>query len=173
MRPGAGKSKGSAFEREVCRRLSLWLSQGQRDDLLWRSAMSGGRATVQFKTGKVNLTQSGDVSAIGQEAYSFCEKIFTEIKHYADLSIGRGFLCHTGNLVTFWHIAVREAAKYGKSPLLVARQNRYPTMALTTQSSALFAAHVPVLAVNSWDTPANVYLFDAVTKVKAKMVRGN
>ena len=173
MKPGAGKQKGSAFEREVCRRLSLWLSQGQRSDLLWRSAMSGGRATVQFKAGKVNLAQSGDVSAIGQEAYAFCEKVFVEVKHYSDLSIGRGFLCHTGNLVAFWHVAVREAAKYGKHPLLIARQNRYPTMALTELSDDLFPDHAPVLVVNCWDAPAQVYLFDVVAKVRTKMSRGN
>jgi hypothetical protein len=135
--------------------------------------MSGGRATVQFKAGKVNLTQSGDISAVGAGAHEFCEKFFTEIKHYADLNIGRGILCHTGNLVTFWHIAVREALKYGKRPLLIARQNRYPTMIITERSSDLFPSYEPWLTVHRWTAPAYVYLFDEVTKVRAKMVRGN
>ena len=49
MRKGGGKEKGSSFERLVCKRMSMWLSKGERDDLFWRSAMSGGRATVQLR----------------------------------------------------------------------------------------------------------------------------
>ena len=135
--------------------------------------MSGGRATVQFKAGKVNLAQSGDVSAIGQDAYAFCEKVFVEVKHYANLNIARGFLSHTGELVTFWHVAVKEASKYGKRPLLIARQNRYPTLAVTERSCDLFSDYIPLLVVNCWDMPAHVYLFDTVTRVRAKMSRGN
>ena len=173
MKPGAGHAKGASFERAVSKRLSLWLSDGLRDDLLWRSSLSGGRATVQFRAGTVNLTQSGDVSAIGAGAHEFCERFFTEIKHYADLRIARGLLCHTGELVNFWHTAVREAAKYGKRPLLIARQNLYPTITVTEQPCDLFPGHAPVLSVHCWDTPAQVYLFDAVTKVRVKMVRNS
>jgi hypothetical protein len=136
---GSGsKAKGSSFERSVCRSLSLWLSDGERDDLLWRSSMSGGRATVQLAKGRVNLSQSGDVSAIGQGAYEFCERTFVEIKHYRALQIDRWMLCGTGNLAKFWSRAVEEADKYGKRPLLVVRQNYYPTLAITDASADVF-----------------------------------
>jgi hypothetical protein len=46
MRKGGGKQKGSQFERDVCRELSLWVSHGKQEDVYWRSAMSGGRSTV-------------------------------------------------------------------------------------------------------------------------------
>ena len=36
--------KGSEFEREMCKCLSLWWTDSKRDDVFWRSAQSGGRA---------------------------------------------------------------------------------------------------------------------------------
>ena len=50
-KPGYGKQKGGEYERTVCKKLSLWVSNGTRDDIFWRSAMSGGRATLQRKKG--------------------------------------------------------------------------------------------------------------------------
>ncbi len=64
MRPGGGHSKGASFERQVCRDLSLWLTEGKHDDCFWRSAMSGGRATVRFKKGRTSRSQAGDISPI-------------------------------------------------------------------------------------------------------------
>lgn len=167
LKSGGGKSKGSAFERQVCRRLSLWLSQGTRDDLLWRSAMSGGRATIQMNSGKVNLTQSGDISAIALEAYEFCQKTFVEVKHYKDLSIDRGFICNTGNLAKFWRTARWEAIRYRKQPLLIARQNLYPTLAITDRDAGIFSQ--PIIELTHWW--ASVFLFDEVTRVRTKLVR--
>jgi hypothetical protein len=162
------KQKGAAFERDTCRRLSLWLSQGQRDDLLWRSAMSGGAATLQYRKDKINLTQSGDVSAIGQEAYEFCSKTFVECKHVKNLSFGRGFLCGTGELITFWKIAVREARKYKKQPMLIARQNMYPTIVVTNASNDAFS-EPPLIVLNHWD--AHIRLFDQVTRIRRPLAR--
>jgi hypothetical protein len=169
VRPGGGNPKGGAYEREVCRRLSLWVSNGASTDLFWRSAMSGGRATVQLRAGKVNVRQSGDICAIDPLGYPFVEANFVEVKHYKDLAIARGFVCQTGTLIDFWRHAKREAAKYGKHPLLVARQNLYPTMAITEWGSSIFDGE-PVIELYRWE--AWVYLFDDVTRVyRPRLVR--
>jgi hypothetical protein len=161
MRQGGGKAKGGSFERVVCKQLSLWLSQGARDDLLWRSAMSGGRATIQLRAGKVNLTQGGDVSAVGQGGFAFCEQTFIECKAYTDLQFGRSLVVGTGILARFWETAVKEAAKYGKRPLLIAKQNLYPVLALTNMQRPYLWAD-PILTLHHWPTPARVYLFNSV-----------
>jgi hypothetical protein len=65
----AGKAKGGAFERDICKRLSLWWTDDERDDVFWRTASSGGRATQRKKKGKDTFGQAGDVQAtdpIGQ-----------------------------------------------------------------------------------------------------------
>ncbi len=62
-------AKGSEFEREVCKRLSLWWSAGlskgdARDDIFWRSSQSGGRATQRAKTGQKTFGSYGDIAAV-------------------------------------------------------------------------------------------------------------
>ena len=62
-------SKGSKFERDTCRLFSLWFSDGERDDLFWRSAGSGAMAKSRSRKGKGTFGQYGDIQAtdpIGQ-----------------------------------------------------------------------------------------------------------
>lgn len=56
-----GKTKGNAFEREICKKLSLWWSGNTRDDLFWRTDTSGGRATSRGKKGLNTSGQYGDI----------------------------------------------------------------------------------------------------------------
>jgi len=59
-----GSQKGSSFERELCKMFSLWWSEGERDDIFWRTAGSGARATVRKSVGKDTYGQNGDMQAI-------------------------------------------------------------------------------------------------------------
>ncbi len=70
-----GKGKGSQFERDFSRDLSLWWTRGKRNDLFWRSAMSGGMSTV---TGCAN--QAGDIIAVSAEGSPVTEAICFELK---------------------------------------------------------------------------------------------
>lgn len=56
--------KGSRFEREISRQLSLWWTGGERDDVFWRSSQSGGRATQRAKQGKATYGAYGDITAL-------------------------------------------------------------------------------------------------------------
>jgi hypothetical protein len=69
MKKGAGKNKGGAFERLICKKLSLWWTDGKRDDIFARTASSGGRATQRSKKNLTTFGQYGDIQAadpIGQ-----------------------------------------------------------------------------------------------------------
>lgn len=58
------KSKGSNFERQLCGKLSLWWSDGEDDDIFWRTAGSGARSTSRSrKQGKKTFGQAGDIQA--------------------------------------------------------------------------------------------------------------
>lgn len=70
-----GKGKGSQFERDFSRDLSLWWSGGKRKDLFWRSAMSGGMSTV---TGCE--AQSGDIVAVDAEGFPLLDILCFELK---------------------------------------------------------------------------------------------
>ncbi len=123
-KPGFGKQKGGEYERVTCKQLSLWVTDGARDDIFWRSAMSGGRASVQFKKGKTNQTQSGDISAIDPLGAWIVENFILEIKSYKDLDVASGILNQKGLLYNFWVELKNKAAKINKKPILVAKQNR-------------------------------------------------
>jgi len=56
-------SKGTKFERDICKRLSLWWTDGKRTDVFWRTSGSGARATTRSKQDKDTFGQYGDVCA--------------------------------------------------------------------------------------------------------------
>lgn len=61
MKKGGGSKKGGGYEREICTRLSMWWCG--RDDTLWRTGGSGGRATVRGRKGKTTAGGCGDICA--------------------------------------------------------------------------------------------------------------
>jgi hypothetical protein len=127
--PVNGKAKGSAFERTVCQQLSLWISAGKQKDLLWRSAMSGGRATVAQKRGDRLSNQAGDISAVHPDGHKLTDRFCIECKFYADLDLG-AFWFGKGKLAQFWKETRDEAQNHFKRPLLIAKQNRLPAIVL-------------------------------------------
>lgn len=58
-----GKSKGGNFEREISKILSLWFTEGKRDDIFYRSQSSGARATQRNKSKKTTVGQQGDIAS--------------------------------------------------------------------------------------------------------------
>jgi hypothetical protein len=164
MRSGGGHAKGSAFERAICKRLSLWLSRGERDDLFWRSAMSGGRATLRLRQDlariQINKAQAGDVTAINQQAYDFAEKLFIECKHLRDLGFSRGFICQTGVVWHFWRKACEAAQKHNKTPVLIVRQNLYPIVVIAPSTQAVFNYPAQII-LPGWD--AEICQFEPAT----------
>lgn len=128
MRKGGGKGKGSSFEREVCTKLSLWLTKGVSVDVFWRAAMSGGRATVA----KGMVRQSGDITAVAPEGHVLTDQCYLECKAYKQLSFDC-FFKGKGQLIDFWQVAEKEAVKYNKIPCLIFKQNNYPAMFCTSR----------------------------------------
>lgn len=146
MKSGGGKSKGSAFERLVCVKLSLWLSSGLHEDLLWRSSMSGGRATVAHAKGKRLAAQSGDISAIHELGMPLTNKFLLECKFYRDLEYS-GLITGKGKLIQFWNTACIEAERYSKEPMLIAKQNQKPiTVCLKPETMQAFGLNAELIA---------------------------
>lgn len=144
------KAKGSQFEREVCVKLSLWLTKGQNKDVLWRTAMSGGRATV----GRGKVRQCGDICSVAEEGHVLTNNYFIECKHVRDLQFDMFILHDKGYLARYWMTARTQARKYGLQPLLIAKANRFPIVVLTMPSARL--NRFPVANVRG----SNIGLFD-------------
>jgi hypothetical protein len=134
---GGGKSKGTAFERVLCVKLSLWVTDGQRKDVFWRSAISGGRATRRRLKGEVVRVQFGDICAIDPLGYPLTDVFLVECKHYKNLQITSFLLSNTGLLAKFWAKAKDEAVEYGRRPMLIAKQNNFPTFVLLPRSRSV------------------------------------
>ena len=135
MGSGSGKAKGAQFERDTCVQLSLWVSGGKHQDLFWRSAMSGGRATQGRKSGVMLRRQAGDVTATSAEGCNLTDTFLVECKHYRSLDLMGFLLKEKGNLAAFWKVLMVEALNYNKVPLLIAKQNFYPTIVVSTIGS--------------------------------------
>lgn len=131
MKAGHGHSKGAAFERVVCKRLSLWLTQGKEEDVFWRSAMSGGRATRLVKKGKRGGNAAGDICATGEAGHQLTDYFFIECKFYANLDLIPFLLQRsTGKLQKFWDQACLQAKSHSRSPMLIAKQNLIPAFVI-------------------------------------------
>lgn len=73
-------AKGTAFERKIVKELSLWWSDGERDDIFWRTDGSGSRAT---KRNKISITTSnsyGDIGFLDPIGKPFIDTFVIEIK---------------------------------------------------------------------------------------------
>lgn len=123
MRPGGGKAKGAEFERQVCKTLSLWVSDGKREDIFWRSAMSGGRATVAAKRGAKLSAQVGDISAIDPLGNKLTDKFVVECKYYRNIKLETLFTGHKGGVYEFWETLSAIASKHDKKSMLIFKQN--------------------------------------------------
>jgi hypothetical protein len=73
-------AKGSDYEREIAKRISIWFSEGERDDVFWRTSQSGGRATERYKRGSSTQNSDGDLSFIDESGACFIRYYLVEIK---------------------------------------------------------------------------------------------
>lgn len=130
------KAKGGAFERKICKQLSLWVSKGKQDDLFWRSAMSGGRATLGIQKGIVRKGQMGDVSAISKLGQVLIREFVIELKHVKNMNVESGILYGTkAGLRTYWAKLLEECNAAYKYPMLIGRSNNRPVLLITDLST--------------------------------------
>ena len=162
MRKGGGQEKGADFERSICKRLSLWVSSGQHEDLFWRSAMSGGRATVAAKKGKILKHQAGDISAVSIQGHALTDQYYIECKSVSTLDI-HGLIEGRGALWSFWCTAWDEAVQYEKAPMLIAKQNRFTTIVCLDRDSVTKLGLIgitSVIASPDSKTPRTMYIME-------------
>lgn len=137
-----GKQKGAAFERKICKELSLWISDGKYTDVFWRSAMSGGRTTVAKARGEVLGAQVGDISSVRREGHELTDRFVVECKCYASLQLDK-LIVDSGRLLKFWHEISAIALDHGKEAMLIAQQKRSPTL-LCVSTWAISRGHWPL-----------------------------
>ena len=123
MKAGGGKSKGSQFERKICKLLSLWFTENERDDIFFRSASSGAMATQRFKKGKNTSGQQGDVTSTDLKGIIFINKFSIELKSYKDFSLDFLIYKNKSLIHDWWNQCKSDAERENKNPLLIIKKN--------------------------------------------------
>lgn len=158
-RKGRGSRKGGAYERTLSVLLSLWVSSGRREDLFWRTAQSGGRATIGRRKGKDLARTAGDIGAIDPRGEWLCGTFLIEAKHYAQFKWPQDIYDQSSatpkkKTLRALEIALHtreEAAIHGRrSFLCLVRENHRPDAILTDSTGlAILSAHgahkIPIL----------------------------
>jgi len=163
MRAGGGKAKGANFEREVCKKLSLWLTFGKHEGVFWRSAMSGGRSTVAARRGVQLGEQAGDLSSVHPAGNAFIGKFVVECKTYKNLDF-HGLPVGRGALVDFWAQVTGEARHFGKLPILIAKQNQQPTLICFSNPGLVVCALGRHVVLTAPQLGLNALLFEEFLK---------
>ncbi len=115
-RPGAGK--GGAYEREIARVLTQWISGQRRPELFWRSAGSGSSATQAVKHGKKSK-MPGDLMAIDEAGLFLTEIFFLEAKDRKRVTTDiKHILDRNSTMFTWWDKACQEAKDHNLEPLM-------------------------------------------------------
>jgi len=130
MKAGGGAPKGSAFERSVCKDLSLWITYGERDDIFWRTAMSGGRATIGLRAGNVRGAQAGDIGAIDPIGLGLLRHFVVEAKFRKNIQLHKFITNNEGLLAVWWKKHTDECMQHGRLPFMVVKQNRMRALLL-------------------------------------------
>lgn len=122
MKPGAGKNKGSSFERKVAQELSLWLTGNQDRKQIIRSVLSGG-----WDKKDPDWRQVGDLAPNGPVGEEFRKRFSVECKHHNSIDFWKLF---TGQspLVDWWKKLNDESNNFNLIPLLIFRANNRPVL---------------------------------------------
>lgn len=123
LKPGA---KGAAWEREVGRLLSLWLTRGEQPDIFARNVLSGGAFTLATERGKRSARMPGDLMASHPSAFRFLEQFSIECKHLKDIGLIQYLLDPRGMtpLGKIIALAKRQARHINVEYMVIAKQNR-------------------------------------------------
>jgi hypothetical protein len=162
MGKGSGKRKGTSFEREISERISIWLTG--RDDCVWHTDGSGGRATNR-KRGKKDArdTLHGDLCSTDPKAELFFKYFNVELK--SGYPVGKnsaGVVNWSLNDVLdssqddpvffkFWKQALSDALASNREPLLIFRRNRRrPCIAMDEELFNMFIKSEKDKVERSW-----------------------
>jgi len=164
MKKGGGSNKGSSFEREACKEFSRWVSEGSRDDVFWRTAGSGARATNRAKKGSTTHNSEGDMCCLDPEYEWFLNRFMVEMKcGYPQWNVGELFAGKVlkDGLWSVWNRLEVDSKAVGKLPLLVLKQDRRPILFFTTIrfslhfmsiTSDLFESDMVFIGPDLWTT---------------------
>lgn len=120
-----GKSKGSSYEREVAKVLTIWVNGIERPYCFWRSPSSGALQTIAD-----SMDASGDLIALRPEGKFMMDRFSVELKTgYPDSDFMKHFKDNKNNTIEdFWKQCVRDARKAKRWAMLIFKKKGYQSI---------------------------------------------
>jgi hypothetical protein len=111
-------SKGSAFERDICKYLSNWINGSEKPYVFWRGRGSGAMFTVSNSIGEAF---SGDIYCVRPEGKFLTDKFSIELKNgYPATSLDKFFKENKSDpFESAWAQCVNDATIANKYPMLI------------------------------------------------------
>lgn len=132
-----GKQKGSKFERDVAKKLSLYLTDGKDDSTIWRSISSGAFATNRKKKGITTQHNVGDLSSTSEESKLFLSLFNIECKSYKKIDMYN--LLTDSCILVDWYKKIYQDGLFNdinephnKLPLVIFKQDFKPVLCMTS-----------------------------------------
>jgi Holliday junction resolvase len=111
--------KGGAYEREIAKKLSLWLTNGKEKNELIRSVSSGG---WKFKQKR----QVGDLAPNGPHGAAFRDVFGVECKNRESFLWQHYWTSKDPELFKWWKKIMEESNEANLLPLIIYRKNYVP-----------------------------------------------
>ena len=120
------KTKGSNYERDFAKRLSMWWSYGQLQDAFWRTSLSGGKATIDNSDVHV-----GDICALRPIAVPLENCVVFELKRgYTKSLLLDWLLLGVTSLVgQWWEKGYKQATTLNRKFILIVKHDFHPEIA--------------------------------------------
>lgn len=130
MRPGGGRAKGSAFEREVAKMIvATFASKGITKEDCYRTPLSGGHVYASKK-------DPGDLQISAALAKLFPYSV--ECKSYRSLPWEKLVRRTTSIFDKWWEQALRAAEGTKRLPILVFKQNGSPAYVMYRHNMTMY-----------------------------------
>lgn len=149
MKKGGGHQKGSNFERDMARKLSLWWTQDfeePRDDIFWRTSGSGARATTRTKLQKKTAYEYGDIGFRDPIGKPLIDCMLIECKKGYSKDVDILDLFHNEEkalLFLWWKKALKEMESAGrKNCMLILARNRRSEVCFINKSFFEERSHI-------------------------------
>lgn len=166
-----GKLKGNKKEKEVSKKLSLWITKNERDDIFYKSQSSGARYTIRKKlSNKETYNQDGDITSTHPIGDLFIKKIRIEVKHYKNIDLW-SLLTHTKekNIYNWFSEYLKVSEENNKSLILIIVQNYKPELFVCNKKLAVYLKEKCNLVYNlkfkTEDEFGYIYLFEDFLKL--------
>lgn len=141
MRGGrAPNAKGSAFERHICRQLSMWVSNFKQSDCLWRTPNSGGRERLSRlkKDSTDKAKHAGDITSTDPMGDLLVKLFIIECKAHRDLNWHHMIYGSIGKVRLWWDKLYQDSYELKRMPMLIAKQNFQKPIVVLDRNGRVF-----------------------------------